>query len=280
MSPEAFDAELADLGRLDGVRSLIFTDDTFNVPPQRFKELCRVLARHDFEWYSFFRPQFCDAETAQLMRASGCKAVFLGLESADDAMLKRMGKPAGIEIVRRGIRHLEDEGIALHANFILGFPGDVPENARKIVDLLDEHAIDFFYASPWYHSETSPIAKHAAEYGVEGRFFRWKHDTMTAEEAFGLEAQIQRAPRRALFMSEYTQFTFWGEIMLYVNGCSVADTRLLVSAFNAHAGRDASAAELRADPRIAEARALLARKPFASPADVCAAADIARRGGR
>lgn len=267
MSPDALDRELTELEALGSVRSLVFTDDTFNVPPGRFKDLCRVLARHETDWYSFFRPQFCDAETALLMKEARCRAVFLGVESADDQMLVRMGKPASIAKVRRGIEHLQDQDIPLHANFIVGFPGDVPENAQKIVDFLDQTGIDFFYASAWFNSPTAPISKQAEEYGIEGLYYRWKHDTMTSAEAIELEKSIQKAPRHALFASEYTQFTFWGEVMLFVNGFDLSEVRQAFATFNEFTGRDTPAASLRADPRVAALKGLLLRAPFPAPAE-------------
>ncbi|MBI5432544.1 MAG: radical SAM protein [Planctomycetes bacterium] len=269
LAPEAsFEAELEELKRLGSVRSLIFTDDTFNVPPQRFKELCKILARYDFEWYSFFRPQFADDETAQLMSDSGCRAVFLGVEAVDDGMLKRLGKTATVAKVEVGVEALKRHGILMHANFIVGFPGDVPENAQKIVDFLDRHAIDFFYVSPWYHSPTAPISKDAEKYGVQGKYFRWKHDTMDVDQALALEAELQRAPKTSLFMSELTQNTFWGEILFYCNDYDLAETRMVVETYNAFTGRDTPSAELRDDARVVRLRALLGRKPLPVPPGV------------
>ncbi len=265
MAPETFERELVELERLGKVRNLVITDDTFNVPPARFKELCRVLARHDFGWFSFFRPQFSDAETAQLMRDAHCKGVFMGVESADDEMLVRMGKPAKLAKVREGIEHVQSVGIPIHANFIVGFPGDVPENAEKIVRFLDDTAIDFFYVSAWFNSPTAPIHAKAAEYGIEGQYYRWKHRTMDSATAIELEKSLQNRPRHSVFASEYTQFTFWGEVLLMANGYTLEETRQVFSAFNRNCGRSASAAQLARAPEIVALRTLLHKKPLAEP---------------
>jgi p-methyltransferase len=271
MSPEAFEQELVELERLGSVRNLIFTDDTFNVPPARFKELCRVLARHEFGWFSFFRPQFSDPETARLMKAAHCRGVFMGIESADNGMLVRMGKPAKIEKVREGIEHVQSVDIPIHANFIIGFPGDVPENTEKIVTFLDETGIDFFYASAWFNSPTAPVSKQAEEYKIEGQYYRWKHATMDSATAIELEKSVQHRPRHAQFASEYTQFTFWGEVLLMANGFTLAETRQAFAAFNANTGRDRPAAELARTPEVVGLRALLARKPLAEPVQLASA---------
>jgi uncharacterized radical SAM superfamily protein len=275
MDPEVFELELRELESLGSVRSLVFTDDTFNVPPERFKELCRVLARHDFEWYSFFRPQFCDAETARLMKQGHCRGVFMGVESADDGMLVRMGKPAKIAKVRRGIEYLKEQSIPLHANFIVGFPGDVPENSEKIVALLDETEVDFFYVSAWFNSPTAPIHKESARYGIEGLYYRWKHDTMDSAQAIEIEKSLQKRPRYSQFASEYTQFTFWGETLLLANGFTLDETRRTFAAFNRNAGVNTSAGELAQRPEVVELRALLARKPLPDPVGMVPSSPLA-----
>ncbi len=265
LTPAALERELCELESLGHVHSLVFTDDTFNVPPERFKDICRTLARHQLRWYSFFRPQFCDAETAELMRAAGCQAVFLGIESADNDMLRRMGKPGSIDKVRRGIEHLQKQGILLHANFIVGFPGDVPENAPKIVDFLDQTGIDFFYASAWFNSPTAPVSKQAAEYQIEGLYYRWKHATMDSRQAIEIEKSLQRAPKHALFASEYTQFTFWGETLFYCNGFDLAQTRQIFATFNQFTGCDTPAEQLRARPEVQALARLFQAYPLPEP---------------
>lgn len=263
--PETLELELAELTRNGAAHSLIFTDDTFNVPMPRFKELCRVLEKFDFEWYSFCRPQHLDEESVQLMAASGCRAVFIGLESADDAMLKRMQKSATCKTASRGIALLKKYGITCHVNFIIGFPGDVPENTRKIVPFMEDLGVDFFCASPWYSSPTAPISKQAAEYGLEGQFWRWRHDTMDIARACELEIELLETPKRAVFSSEIAQTTFWGEIMLLSNGFSVDEARTVAGTYNHFAGRDLSTQDLSREPELVALKALLETREFAQP---------------
>ena len=98
-SVEVVEKELAQLGRR-GVQHVIFIDDTFNVPGPRFKELCKMMIRNDFgfSWYSYFRCAAArDVETYDLLRDSGCKAVFLGIESGDQNVLDNMSKVATLD---------------------------------------------------------------------------------------------------------------------------------------------------------------------------------------
>lgn len=273
MAPETLRAELLELERLGGVRALCFADDTFNVPLRRFGELCRVLRDFDFTWYSFFRAQYADEDTAALMAESGCQAVFLGLESVDDQVLRNMDKVATRAKYERGIAALKEAGIRCHANFIVGFPGDRVEKAQAIVDFVDALEIEFFTVSPWYFSPGTPIAGRREKYGLEGAYWKWRHDTMSSEEAHDLEQSLLKAPRRSTFVSELSANGFWSELMLYAGGLSAAEVRAAVRLYNRLAGADHPAAERAADPevralrRILRERALPEPPPAASPRD-------------
>jgi p-methyltransferase len=258
--------ELAELKRLGTVRSVVFTDDTFNVPLRRFKTLLRTLARFDFEWYSFFRPQYADEETARLMKAAGCRAVFAGLEAADDQILRNMNKVAKVEAYRRGIDQLMRHGIQVHANFIVGFPGETEESALKIVSFLDDTGIDFCTVCTWAYIPSTPIADRAEEFGIEGMGLQWRHDTMTSERAHELARHVATEQKAAVHNA--VRGEAWMEFLLYSNGFSVGEARLAVSCFNRCLGRDVAAEEIRSWPAYAELREALRRHDLPAPAGI------------
>ncbi len=261
---DVVDKELAEIQRVGKVRSLIFTDDTFNVPLGRFKELLKVLARYEFEWYSFFRPQYADAETAALMKESHCRAVFAGLESVDEVVLKNMNKVAKVDDYKRGIEQLQKRGIQVHANFIVGFPGETEDSAEKIVRFLDEMAIPFCTVCTWVYIPSTPIAARADEFGIEGMGMDWKHHTMNSDQAQKLARRVVEEQRYAVHNT--VRGEAWSEFMLYANGFSVDEVRLAVQTFNSYLGRDVGMDEIRSAPSYAPLRAVLERHPMPKPA--------------
>jgi Radical SAM superfamily len=263
MPVEAFEQELQALKALGSVRSIIFTDDTFNVPLLRFKELLKVLARYDFEWYSFFRPQYADAQTAELMKAAHCRAVFAGLESVDDQVLKNMHKVATADAYRRGLEQLKQHDIRVHANFIVGFPGETERSARKIVPFLDELEIEFCTVCTWSYIPSTPIGARRAEFDISGMGVQWTHSSMASHEAQALAREIALQQKHSVHNA--VRGESWTEFLLYANGFSVDDVRLAIQTFNDHLGRDNSEAELRAGPRYAALRGVLERHPMPAP---------------
>ena len=276
--PETLRKELESLRSQPHVRSIIFTDDTFNVPQKRFEELVRVLADFDYEWYSFYRSQFAKDETVRMMRDSGCSGVFLGIESVDDTVLKNMNKAATVASYERGLEQLQKYEIPSHATFIIGFPGDTPENAQRVVDFVDKWDLPFFSVSPWFFAPSTPIYAEREKFGVSGKYYQWEHATMNSEQAIELEQWMIKQPKTSVYMSQLSSDHFWSEIMLYSNGYSLSEARDVARVFNAFAGEDTPGAVLDADPRVARLKALLESKDMPPPASIHVEADM--RSGR
>lgn len=266
--PAVLRQELERLTRVPHVRSVIFTDDTFNVPHRRFKELLDVLADFDLEWYAFYRSQFTDEDVGRKLVDTGCKGLFLGLESVDDQVLKNMNKATNLASYERGLEQLQRTGIPCHANFIVGFPGDRPENARKVVDFVDRWDIAFYSVSPWFCAPSTTITKEREKYGIEGSYYSWRHDTMDAATAIELEQWMIHQPKRSVYMSQLSTSQFWTEILFTSNGWPLEDLRHLARTYNAFAGRDTPAAEAARDPRVLRARELLAARDLPLPPDL------------
>lgn len=202
-----------------GVQNVVFIDDTFNVPFPRFKKLLRMMIknRFDFNWFSFFRCANSDTEAFDLMAESGCKGVFLGLESGDNDILKKMNKSASAEKYRRGIGELNARGILSFASLIVGFPGETQRSVQNTVDFITETRPTFYRAELYYHYPAVPIAAQADQYGLKGTGYHWRHDTMTAQEACMAVEHMYRTIDGPLIMPGY-MFDFWSIPYLFGQG--------------------------------------------------------------
>lgn len=279
-TPDTLRLELESLSRVPHVRSVIFTDDTFNVPQKRFGKLVDVLDEFGFEWYSFYRSQFASDEVVRTMRDSGCKGLFLGIESVDDKVLKNMNKATTVASYERGLEQLQKYGIPYHANFIIGFPGDTAENAQKVVDFVDKWDVPFYSVSPWFCAPSTTVTDERERFGIEGNYYDWKHDTMDSKTAIELEQWMIKQPRRAVYMSQLSSDQFWSEIMLSASGYDLDETRQVGRAFNRFSGVDSTSAELAVEPEIVRLRELLTRKdlPEPAPLDRLGAASVESAG--
>jgi radical SAM PhpK family P-methyltransferase len=209
--------ELWQIQNRSDVRSLVFIDDTFNVPADRFKQILRMMIRNQFtfRWYSYLRCNIMDEELCELMANSNCAGVFLGIESGDAGVLKVMKKVATPDQYLRGMKLLRQSGIMTFASLIVGFPGETEQSVANTIALLQEAKPDFFRGEIWYNNSRAPIYKSKDLHGIDGLGYRWRHNTMDWEQGCDMVAKLFREVTDSQWLPMY-DFDFW--ILPYLQG--------------------------------------------------------------
>jgi hypothetical protein len=133
------------------------------------------------------------------------------------------------------------------------------------VPFLDETGIDFFTLAPFYYVPSTPIAKRKEEFGLEGLFEDWKHNTMTSVQAFALAESMRNEPKYAVHAPELAANNFWTEILFFSNGFTTSEAQFLFRTYNRYLGHDLSAQQYRASGEYAELRAVLERHEMPRP---------------
>ncbi|HXQ35696.1 MAG TPA: radical SAM protein, partial [Anaerolineales bacterium] len=213
----AVERELRQIESRSGVRNLVFIDDTFNVPVDRFKEILRMMIRNDFafRWYSYLRCNIVDEELCDLMIRSKCAGVFLGIESGDADVLKIMKKVATLEQYLRGIRFLKEAGITTFASLIVGFPGETEQSVEHTVELLQIARPTFYRGEIWFNNSRAPVYKNKEQHGIEGLAYKWRHNTMGWEQACEMVLKLFAKVSDSTWLPMY-DFDFW--ILPYLEG--------------------------------------------------------------
>lgn len=166
-SPQAVADEVEAMLR-QGYRSYYFDDDTFNLGKKRTQQLAEEFTRRGFTapWGFMGRADTCEVEHFDALRRTGLQAVKFGVESADTARLKRIGKNLDVEKVRRSVRAVRDMGVKVHLTFMFGLPGETLETMQRTLDLayeLDPDSAQFTIAVPFpgsrLHDELSTMGR-------------------------------------------------------------------------------------------------------------------------
>ena len=225
--------ELKKLLETQTVKSVHFVDDTFNIPKERFKNLLKEIIREklDFKWHSYYRCQFADEESIQLMKESGCEGVFLGIESGSDRILKNMDKAATIAHYYRGIDLLKKHGIATFGSFIVGFPGETEETVRESVSFIENSGLDFYRTQLWYLEPITPIWRQKEKYGIEGQGFEWKHHTMNTKQAADIVDENFLEIKNSIWLPQYN-FDFDNLLHLLHRGWNLDQIKEFIQIFN------------------------------------------------
>ena len=225
-SVDTIERELNSMRELGTVRNAVFIDDTFNVPFPRFKEICRMMIRNKYNlnWFSYFRCSNSDEEAIQLMAESGCKGVFLGVESGSPSILVNMNKSATIEKYQQGIEWLRKYGILTFASMITGFPGETATTVNETINFIRQTKPDYYRSQMWYCEPGTPIENQREQYKIEGEGFVWNHATMDSLEAMDHIDRMFLTIKESLWLPQWS-FDFWIIPYLIGKGISTAQFR-------------------------------------------------------
>ncbi len=229
MELQLIERQLAEIKAL-GYERIIFIDDTFNVPTARFREILRILSTFDFEWFSFLRVQYIDDSVARMMRDSGCKGVYLGVESGNDEVLKNMNKKVTRAKFLKGMEHLNRYGITSFAAFVIGFPGETEDTIADDMQFMRECSVDFYSTKEFYYMPHASVHKDRHKHGLMGLGSNWKHNTMDSMTASAMKVRMFREVKESTFIDPDT--SLWYLAYLYDQGFSMAQIKSMQQIIN------------------------------------------------
>lgn len=110
-----------------------FLDDTFTANRKRLRQFAEHV--HKLKFYLRFtcksRADVVNEELAVLLEKIGCVSIHVGVESAEDAILKAINKRIVLDDVFMAIRILAKHNIRIECTFIIGHPQDTVETMEK-----------------------------------------------------------------------------------------------------------------------------------------------------
>ena len=118
---------------------IILWDDNIASDMDYAKMLFRALAPHRKWWSSQASIQAAqDDEFLELAARSGCKQLFVGLESISQRSMDEVHKGFNrVSDYQRAIERIHSHGIAVQAGFVIGFDHDPPAIFRETLDFLE-----------------------------------------------------------------------------------------------------------------------------------------------
>lgn len=122
-----------------------FHDNNFFVSEKRTLEFCRLIMRENMTWWGEGRIDTIDKysdESLKLMRKAGCKMIFFGAETGNDAVLKKMNKGGTLSAaeMKSFAARMKNFDIIPEYSFVLGTPFPTEKEVMEQID-LDIHFI-------------------------------------------------------------------------------------------------------------------------------------------
>ena len=118
---------------------IIFWDDNLANDREYAKALFRAIEPHKKWWSSQVSIQAGeDAEFLKWAARSGCKQLFIGLESISQASMNEVHKGFNrVEEYAQIIQHIQSHGIAVQAGIVFGFDNDTEAIFSETLDFLE-----------------------------------------------------------------------------------------------------------------------------------------------
>ncbi len=179
--------ELIDNAEL-GITKYRVSDSNFTDGPVRYKryphDVCQLMIDLNLglQWSCYARVDDMSDELADLMRRAGCFAVFYGIESGSDSILKLMRKGHNAQDAHDGVAIAKRNGLRCHASFIVGYPGETEETLQETLDFIEASQPDTVNLGQFRLGHDTPVYGVEA-FKLEGLGTTWKHKTMISEQA-------------------------------------------------------------------------------------------------
>jgi len=155
-SVESVVAEIAEVYDRYGFRAVAFVDDNFAARPDRVVAMSEAILHHNWDlwWWCFARADNLvrHPEMIAPMARSGCKTVYVGVESANEQSLLDYGKRSSRETVEEAFALLKRNGIQIFASYILGGLTEDRASTEATIELarrLDSNIAQFSILTPY-----------------------------------------------------------------------------------------------------------------------------------
>lgn len=132
--------------------------DNINIDQDFTFELCKLYKKYDIgiPWGAELRGDKLSYDLVKEIKEAGCKVIAVGVETADEKILKLNGKFQSLKDIKKGIENAKKVGLAVQSYFVIGLPGETNETFESTIKFIEElpiipseDRIDFFIATPY-----------------------------------------------------------------------------------------------------------------------------------
>ncbi|HEX6332677.1 MAG TPA: radical SAM protein [Flavisolibacter sp.] len=185
-----------------------FWDDNLTIRRPYIKELLHEMIPLKKWWLTQASMDIAkDPELLDLMKASGCIGVFLGIESFGTESLADANKRQNrITDYKHSVRQIRKRGIAVMAGFIAGFDHDDEQSIVNMADQLMEIGIDVPFLSIMTPFRGTPIFKKLHQEGriLEDRSWNFYNGYNVAFQPNRMNAEQLLAAHRTLWARSFS----------------------------------------------------------------------------
>lgn len=142
-------------------------EELFATDNERVRQFCERVKEYDFDWSIQLRIDSINQELVDLLKNTRCRYLFVGVESADNRVLKSMRKGITLAQIERALDMLREAGLNSRSGVIFGDTVETFESAMFTLDWFKKNYtkyrmfVDMIIAFPG-----SVLYRRACESGV------------------------------------------------------------------------------------------------------------------
>ena len=114
-------------------------EELFATDNRRVADFCERMEKYDFDWSIQLRIDSINKELVDLLRGTRCRYVFVGVESANNEVLKSMRKGITLEQIENALDMLSDAGLNSRSGVIFGDTVETYETAMFTLDWFQKN---------------------------------------------------------------------------------------------------------------------------------------------
>lgn len=150
----------------DGIHTIAIEDELFVTKRSKVEEFCEKIKPFNINWGCTAHPSTIKKDLLKMMRASGCIAINIGVDSASQKVLASMNRKTSLHQIEDALRMIYEQDITVLANLIFG---DIAEDKTTVEESLHWWRKNRRYMlnlGPIYAFPGTKIYDHAVARGI------------------------------------------------------------------------------------------------------------------
>ncbi len=144
-SPENLCDEIQECLDAYSIREFDFFDSSFTTDKRRVIRICEEIVnrKQKFAWALRSRVDLINEEMLKYLKDAGCKRIYYGIESGNEAILKTLKKKTTVKRIKEIVHATNKIGIDTFGYFMVGSPGETVETVGQTITLAKELDLDY-----------------------------------------------------------------------------------------------------------------------------------------
>ena len=137
-NPDDVAQSIVDMKKKYKINNFLFLNNSFNPTTEYGLSLMKAFEKHDIniQWSDSAHPGTFDNKMYKLLKDTGCRQLYLGIESASQHVTKILNRECDVKTFEPLLSNLHSNDIFSGINFFVGLPYETPDDIGKTEEFI------------------------------------------------------------------------------------------------------------------------------------------------